>query len=53
MSEQPRTVAGLLSDIAADICNNYCKYPERYSEKEYERQLNEVCSSCPLNKLGL
>ena len=33
------------------ICDNYCKYPEIYSNEEEEDKLYEHCDKCPLNKL--
>lgn len=51
MSEKV-TINGLLNKLAADICDNYCKYQERYSEDE-EEQLLKHCEDCPLNVLGI
>lgn len=38
-----------LEDIAAEICDHYCKWPWVCQSEE---RLHEThCSSCPLNKL--
>lgn len=42
-----------LEDIAADICRNYCKYPELWDEEIMGCELaeSEICKQCPLNRL--
>lgn len=51
------TITSQFEQIKADICDNYCKWPEIYMEIEqdpdeaYERLLNEKCAECPLQKL--
>lgn len=46
-----------LEEIKADICDNYCKYPEQYwleyedSVEAHEQMLREQCEECPLNRL--
>lgn len=52
MTDTPKTIIGLLYSLATDICDNYCKYPERYTEDE-EEQLLKHCEDCPLNMLGV
>lgn len=40
--------------VKARICDEYCKYPEKYKVKgdtDIDRMLNEVCESCPMNVL--
>ena len=52
--EQPeeslqQTVVQILDDIAAEICDSYCKYADSV---EKEEELMEHCWECPLNLLG-
>ena len=40
--------------VKARICDEYCKYPEKYKvegDTDIDRMINEVCESCPLNAL--
>ena len=52
--EKQTTVFGILEDVANEMCDKYCKYPDEYA-KQYgeddERMCDEVCNKCPLNKL--
>ena len=46
-----RSVTGLLDDIAAQICNSYCKWPDQYKDEngeETDALYDEKCSDCPL-----
>lgn len=51
------TVTQQLEKVKEDICDNYCKYPEKYLEKikDPDKAMNEmwehICENCPLNKL--
>lgn len=49
--DTPKTVAQLLNEMAADICNNYCKYPEIYGDLEGALE-EEHCMNCPLGVIG-
>ena len=55
--EKKITVMNLLIEVADEICDRYCKYPEiceaeRKDPDEAEDLLYEkYCASCPLNKL--
>lgn len=42
-----QTVAQYLDEIATDICDNICKYRERF-ENEDEAALWDMCESCPV-----
>ena len=57
MSEEPKTVVGLLNKVAAEICNDYCRWPWIYRDPDGEedegKMYEEKCSKCPLNILGL
>lgn len=50
-AEKKQTISGIFEEIQADICDNYCKYPSQYTDSNYDRMLEEVCSKCPLNRL--
>lgn len=40
-----------LENIAAEICDEYCKYPDIYADKnELDQILDEVCAQCPFNR---
>ena len=47
------TVPKLLEEVANDFCDNYCKWPEQWNEKEEGCELceSEICATCPINKL--
>lgn len=51
------TITNQLETIKEEICDDYCKWPERYRElyedpdKANERMLTEVCGICPLLKI--
>lgn len=58
MSEDSKpTVIGLLNKVAAEICNDYCRWPWVYratdGEEDEDRMYEEKCNECPLNILGL
>lgn len=49
-----KKITEILSDMADDICNNYCKYPNEYDPEEHddvELCDSEICANCPLVKL--
>lgn len=47
--------------VAAEICKDYCKWPDSYEifkdedmdrmNEKYKRILEEKCNNCPFNKL--
>ena len=45
----------LFEDIKGRMCDNYCKYPMQYKVKDsdanYEKLINDICESCPMNIL--
>lgn len=55
--EKKITVMNLLIDVADEICDKYCKYPEiceaeRKDPDEAEDLLyGTYCANCPMNKL--
>ena len=50
--KETRTIVQQLDDIAREICDKYCKWPEQWDE---EREGVEIyvgpCKDCPLNRL--
>ena len=41
-----------IEDVAKEICECYCKYPEQWDEgKEGMELIDSICSNCPLNRL--
>ena len=51
--EKPKTITQRLEEIAEDICNNYCKYPEQWNEDKMGMELSEskFCQECSLSKI--
>ena len=45
-----KVVSEIIEDVKAEICDNYCKYPEQWVDKEGE-MMDEICKNCPLGKL--
>lgn len=52
MSEE-KPITKQLEAVAEDICNNYCKWPEKWDTEKEGCELvdSEICANCPLNKL--
>ena len=52
-----KTIVRQIEQIAEDICDNYCKYPELYAaqykdpDESESRLLSEKCDNCPLLRL--
>lgn len=41
-----------LEEIAGEICNNYCKYPDQWDEeKDGDLSESDICRDCPLSRL--
>lgn len=51
--ENNSSIAGQLEDIAVEICNNYCKYPETWDAEKEGCDLceSDICINCPLSRL--
>lgn len=49
MKEELISISEQLEQIASEICDKYCRYPEIWDE-EQDGQLadSEVCKNCPL-----
>lgn len=51
------TVTKILDEVIKDICDKYCKFPEKYGakypdkEEAGEKMMCEQCDKCPLNRL--
>lgn len=40
-----------MEDIAGEICDHYCKYPDTYDEDDQGAPMSEViCLNCPLGR---
>ena len=46
-------VSIILQEIADEICEKYCKYPDTWDEEKEGMELSEseICQNCPLNRL--
>ena len=49
------SVSCMFETLKAKMCDEYCKFPDKYSVKDndanYDKLINEMCESCPLNVL--
>lgn len=45
------TICEIIESVKSDICDHYCKYPERYTEDKSDDIFDEKCKDCPLNRL--
>jgi len=52
--EKQKSIVEILNEVVDDICNNYCKWPEKWDEEKEGKELSdsEICDNCPLNKLA-
>ena len=46
--EDNKTITKILEEVAAKICDDYCKYPYQFDSEE---ELYKVCETCPLERL--
>ena len=53
-----KTVTDIIEEVMVDICDNYCKWPEKYGvdgedrdPERTEQMMEEICDKCPLNLL--
>lgn len=49
--KQLQSVPALLDRIAAQFCNEYCKWPHMYGENEC-KMYDERCAKCPVKYLS-
>lgn len=41
-----------INNVAAEICDHYCKYPHTWDEElEGSTLIDTVCKNCPLSKM--
>ncbi len=46
------SISEQLEEIAAEICNKYCKYPDQWDEeKDGDLSESDICRDCPLSRL--
>lgn len=52
MSEAKK-VNEMIQEIADEMCDKYCKYPDIWDEEAEGVELSEsdICKNCPLNRL--
>lgn len=43
-----KTITRMLEEVAAEICDEYCKYPNELASQE---ELEKICEKCPLEKI--
>lgn len=43
------TIHDITDQVAREICDHYCKYPEIYDD--IDEMFEEKCQHCPLNRL--
>lgn len=48
--EKPSTIIQMLNGIADEICDDYCKWPEKCKS---DIRLMKHCHECPLNRMGV
>lgn len=50
--KQPERISAILEQIAIEICESRCKYPDLWDEEAMGMELSEseVCAHCPLNR---
>ena len=48
-----KSITDILNEIAEDICEHYCKYPEQWDEEKEGCELceSDLCKNCPLTRL--
>lgn len=47
------TVNEIIEDVAQEICDHYCKYPEQWDAEKEGMELidSDICINCPLSRL--
>jgi len=50
--EPTKTICDILNTVAAQVCDELCKWPEVYGEFEADLE-EEHCDKCPLRMLGI
>ena len=50
LGQEKKTDKEEIKELMKQICDSYCKYPERDGWKAMQ-ELDSICEACPLNKL--
>ena len=47
------TVHNIIVEVVKKVCDEYCKWPEKYgdSDEELQKLMDEHCEKCVLNRL--
>lgn len=47
-----KTITQQIQEIAEEVCNHYCKYPDLWDEEKEGIELSEsdICANCPLSR---
>ena len=51
-TEKPKTITDQLVDIAEEICDHYCKHPDKWHGDLEDLAESEICKNCPLHRLN-
>lgn len=48
-----KSISKQLEEIATEICEHYCKYPNKYDEEAEGIPLcdSDICKNCPLGRI--
>lgn len=54
ITKEAKTVREIIEEVRAEICEHYCKWPEKWDEEAEGCELidSSLCSNCPLGRLG-
>ena len=51
MAEKQQTVTEMIQKAVEKMCDEYCKFPQMYTEENEDKLYEEHCDGCVLNKL--
>ena len=51
MKEKDITMTQIFERIAADICDNYCKYADQLEGYDFDKLICKHCNNCIMNLL--
>ena len=46
---EKKSIAQIIKETCEEMCNNFCKYPEKGLTDE---ELEKICEGCPLDNLN-
>ena len=49
MEQENKTAMQIIEDVKEQMCDDYCRYPRELRDED---DLMDVCTCCPMNKLG-